>query len=418
MSRLLVLAAFLAAPAAAQDASTPTLQYPLPGVSAPADPATVPTQPPPAPAPAPIQGSLGVPLSLDKGPWVLGEVLFFSGGKIASDYSWRDRVRGSRGALYTRADVLSDVDSLMALNRFESVAPAIYEIPGAPVPPDFVSIAASTSQVRLVFNVVEKAAPPPPVTGKKKKPIPPAAVSGIIFTPTAWRGAGKYSTPGLGLDINAVYMIGRLYGKNNLQNTTRKTNYIDRIGVWLLSGDGKMQVQSEGTIRPAVAVGGQGVFMFRDSPQPNVNDPAGPTVSVNASQKSTKILANAYFVSSKKLGPIRSSAGIMQGQFGDVVGNFSEFLTPDSLRFHSNRPNTFVRSRTIPFASLLYLPKPEYPMGVEYMKFNGAALNPWMLNFKVGYFLKLNFDIAFLKFDGGYDLIGMLQFRFNQFPRR
>jgi hypothetical protein len=41
-----------------------------------------------------------------------------------------------------------------------------------------------------------------------------------------------------------------------------------------------------------------------------------------------------------------------------------------------------------------------------------------MLNFKIGYFLKMNFDIAYLRFQGGYDVLGLLQFRFNQFPRR
>ena len=52
------------------------------------------------------------------------------------------------------------------------------------------------------------------------------------------------------------------------------------------------------------------------------------------------------------------------------------------------------------------------------VKFNGAPLNPWLVNFKVGYFLKLNFDIALLKYQGGYDLLGVLQFRYNYFPAR
>lgn len=367
-----------------------------------------------APSPA-VPGYFGVPLSLDRGPWVLGEVLFFSSGRLVSDYAWRDKVRGTRGALYTPGDIFSDVDNLMSLGKFEKVEPSLYEIPESPVPPEFMTIAASSAQVRLVFNVAEKAVPVSTTTAKR--PFPPAAISGVILTPTAYRGAGKYTTPGLGLDINALYVIGRLYGKNSFENSPRRTNYIDRVGVWLLTADGKMQVQSETTFRPAVAVGGQGAFLFRDSPQPKVNDP-NPTVSVNASQKSTKLLSDAYFVASKKFGPVRTSLGFMQGSMGDAVANFSEFLTPDSLRFFAGHKGQTFRSRSIPFASVLILPKPEYPLAVEFMKFNGAPLNPYMINFKVGYFLKLNFDVALLKFDGGYDLLGVLQFRYNHFPRR
>ena len=52
------------------------------------------------------------------------------------------------------------------------------------------------------------------------------------------------------------------------------------------------------------------------------------------------------------------------------------------------------------------------------MKFNGAAAAPYMLNFKIGRFLKLNFDVAYLKFRNGYELLGLFQFRYNHFPSR
>ena len=362
-----------------------------------------------------LQGNFGHPQSLDKGPWVLGEVLFFSAGRVAGDYTWRDKVRGTRGALYTKADILSDVDNLMAMGKFDKIEPALYEMAGTPVPQELAAVSASTSQVRLVFNVVEK--PQAPGAESKIRRTPPAAVSGVVLTPTAYRGAGRYTTPGLGLDINGAYIIGRLYGRNSFENTPRKTNYIDRIGVWMLTADGKMQIQSESTIRPAVAVGGQGTFLFRDSPQPNVNDP-NPSVSVNASQKSTKLLSAGYFVASKKFGPVRASAGVMQGSQGDAVAQFSEFLSPDALGFFAGQKGQISRSRTMPFASLLMLPKPEYPLAVEFIKFNGAALNPILINFKIGYFLHLNFDIGYLKFNGGYDLLGLIQFRYNHFPKR
>ncbi len=421
MTRLFLAAALtlLAAPAFSQFGG-PSTGTALPGFQSQPAPAPNPFTPPavstsPAPIPAAYQATLGNPLPIDHGPWVLGEVLFFSSGRAVNDTTWRDRVRGSRGALYTQADIMSDVDSLMALGKFDKIEPSVFDIQGQPVPPDFATIAVSTDEVRLVFNVTEKAS----VSGSSttvKRPLPPASISGVILTPTAYRGAGRYTTPGLGLDINAVYIIGRLYGKNNFPNAPAHTNYLDRVGVWLMQADGKMQVQSETSLRPAAAAGFQGTFMFRDSPQPDINDP-NPTVNVNASQKTTQLLGDGYFVFSKKIGPARTSVGMMVGNEGDAIGQFSEFLTPDALRFFANKPGEIFVTRNQPFGSIMLLPKPQYPLAVEFIKLNGAPLNPWLMDFKVGYFLHLNFDLGLLKFQGGYDLLGLLQFRFNQFPR-
>ena len=328
-----------------------------------------------------------------------------------ADYAWRDRVRARRGQLYTSADLQGDVQALNALGRFDGVTPYVFAIPNSPVPQEYSSISASTSTVRVVFDVVEKAT----ATVKAKIVTPPTAVSGVLLTPTAWRGAGRHVGPGMALDINAAYFIGRLYGKNSFQDSPRKTDFIDRVGLWTLTADGKMQIQSEGSVRPAVAVGGQAMLVFRDSPQPTV---AAPGVSVKVDAKNTRILTDGYFVASKKFGPIRSSAGVLQGTIGDLVSQLSEYLTPEALRFYAGAPGgTEVRSRTVPFVSAFYLIKPDYPIGFELMKFNGAARNPWLLNMRVGRFFKLNFDVAYMKYQGGYEFLGLLQFRYNHFPK-
>lgn len=101
-----------------------------------------------------------------------------------------------------------------------------------------------------------------------------------------------------------------------------------------------------------------------------------------------------------------------------MVGHMSEFLSPEGLEFFANKPGSRAISRTVPFVSVLYLPKPNIPLALEVMKFNGAPLHPILFNLKIGYFLKLNFDISVLKFDGGYDILGTLQFRYNHFPKR
>ncbi|MCX5794025.1 MAG: hypothetical protein NTY77_00835 [Elusimicrobia bacterium] len=363
-----------------------------------------------------LAGYLGTKISRERGPWVLGEVLFFSRDRLVSDYSWREAVRGQRGSLYTNADIDSDVERLLALKKFDKVDAGLYEIPGVPVPPEFQGVAVSTSEVRLVFFMTEKF-----VVGastKAARPLAPAAVSGVVLTPTAYRGAGRYTTPGMGLDINAAYYIGRLYGKNSYALTPAKTNYIDRLGVWLLTADGKMQVQSETSLRPAMAVGVQATALLRDSPQPQINQT--PTLTVKASNGSTQILTDAFVVLSKKFGPARTSMGLMMGSIGNLPANLSEFLTPEALKFYRdpNQNLTSLKSNTVPYASVLFVPKPAYPLGVEIMKFNGAMMNPWLINFKIGYFIKLNFDVAYLKYQGGYDVIGVLQFRYNYFPQR
>ena len=356
--------------------------------------------------------SLGTPLSVSGGPWVPAEVLFFSAGRVVADYAWRDTVRARRGHLYTAADLQSDVEDLMTLGRFTTLTPTVYAIPGTSVPSEFTAVSVSSSQVRVVFDVTEKVIEVP----KVKIVTPPSAVGGVILTPTAWRGAGRFLNPGLALDINAAYFIGRLYGSNSYPNSPRKTNYIDRIGLWTLTADGKMQVQSESNIRPAIAVGGQAMLVFRDSPQPSVT---APGVSVKIDTKQTKILTDGYFVASKSFGPIRTSAGIMQGTIGGLAANMSEFLTPEALKFYAgDTAGTQVISRTVPFASIFYLIKPDYPIGFEVMKFNGAARKPILINFKIGRFLKMNFDIAFLKYQGGYDVLGLFQFRYNHFPKK
>jgi hypothetical protein len=97
----------------------------------------------------------------------------------------------------------------------------------------------------------------------------------------------------------------------------------------------------------------------------------------------------------------------------------SEFLTPEALRFYnSEAPGTMVKSRTVPFASVLYFIRPDYPIGFEIMKFNGAHMNPYLINFKLGRLLRLNFDLAYLKYRGGYDILGLFQFRYNHFPNK
>ncbi|MDO8806097.1 MAG: hypothetical protein Q7R35_16905 [Elusimicrobiota bacterium] len=243
------------------------------------------------------------------------------------------------------------------------------------------------------------------------------SLSGIVLMPTAYRGRGRNAL-GLGLDFNAAYYIGRLYGKNTYDWTIEKKNYIDRVGLWLLSADSKMQVQTEGKWRPAMAAGVQGIFMFRDAPQPPINGTFNLTVK--ATGKKTDTYANAYVALTKRLHPkFILNTGYSDGDMPKVIYSLSEFLSRESINLSNNRPTT--DELQIPtgmlFGGLMWLPKRDSFIGLEIMVPQGAPQKPKLFNLHLGTLLKLNFEISYLTFKGGWDLLGMFQFRYNYLPK-
>ncbi|MFA6433545.1 MAG: hypothetical protein WCW52_02505 [Elusimicrobiales bacterium] len=238
-------------------------------------------------------------------------------------------------------------------------------------------------------------------------------LSGIVLMPTAYRGRGNNSI-GLGLDFNAAYYIGRLYGKNRYDWTIEKTNYLDRVGFWLLSADTKMLIQTEGRWRPAVASGVQAIFNFRDAPQPPINGTFNLTVK--ATGKTTNTYANAYLVLTKRLHrKLIANAGYSDGDMPKVLYQLSEFLSKQALTLNGTADPTIPSGMV--FGGLMWLPKPNSPIGVEVLMPQGAPQNPKLFNFHLGTLLKMNFEISYLSFKGGWDLLGMFQFRYGYFPK-
>ncbi len=377
-------------------------------------------------SPVASSNGLGVPLSLDKkGPWVIGEVLFIRDGKFTNDYTLTELTHATKGSLYTETDILDDVKRMKATGQFSAVVPALYEMT-TPVPSQLSTIAIVGREVRLVFKLVEKNPGAGPTGTSPKKataaaPLqvrPPAPLSGVVFTPTAYRGHDQDNSPGLGLDINADYIIGRLYGKNSFKNSPAKTNYLDQVGVWMLSADGKMQLQSETRLRPAVAFGTQGTLLFRDTSQPTASGAGSTNVTAQVSNNNgTQLLGDAYFVMTKKVYFARLSAGMMFGDWGDAVAQFSNFLSPTALTFYAQDPNQTVVSHTIPFVNAIFMATSNHPIELEAMQFNGAALHPMLINLKASHYLKTDFNLGFLKFSGGYDILGIIAVRYNFWPR-
>ncbi|HAT72060.1 MAG TPA: hypothetical protein DCS63_04515 [Elusimicrobia bacterium] len=259
----------------------------------------------------------------------------------------------------------------------------------------------------------------------KAGPSKPAAydtgsvpLSGIVLMPTAYRGRGRNAI-GLGLDFNAAYYIGRLYGKNSYDWTIEKKNYLDRVGIWLLSADSKMQVQTEGTWRPAMSAGVQGIFKFRDAPQPPI---AGTfNLTVKASGKKTESYANAYVALTKRLHPkFLVSGGYSDGDMPKIIYGLSEFLSKEAINRTRGNADTTADVQ-IPtgmlFGGFMWLPKKDSPIGLEVMLPQGAPMSPKLFNLHLGTLLKLNFEMSYLTFKGGWDLMGMFQFRYNYLPK-
>jgi len=83
----------------------------------------------------------------------------------------------------------------------------------------------------------------------------------------------------------------------------------------------------------------------------------------------------------------------------------------------SGHPGKKVEPTNVYFASGILFPKSFYPVKVEYMKFAPAPLSPYLVNLRIGSLLRLNFDISYLKFKGGYDILGMFSFRYSLYPK-
>lgn len=272
------------------------------------------------------------------------------------------------------------------------------------------ALSTATLPEGIAISTVAAKGPAPSVE-YAQSPVP---LSGIVLMPTAYRGKGK-NTLGMALDINTAYYIGRLYGKNTLDWTLQKTNYIDRVGVWLLTADAKMLVQTESRWRPALAAGVQAMYILRDSPSPTLNPTSKPTFSVKVDRTDT--LLGSYVVLSKRAHPkLITSIGYMEGDIADIFPHLSEFLTKDALIFsgHSGQEAT---SRNLFFAGFIWLPKPTYPIGIEIILPQGAPANPKLINLHLGQLLKLNFEISYLMFENGWDLLGMFHYRYTYFPK-
>jgi len=237
------------------------------------------------------------------------------------------------------------------------------------------------------------------------------SISGIVLTPTAYRSNGVNEI-GPSLDFNTAYYIGRLYGKNDFSWTVNKKNYLDRVGIWFFEMDGKLLIQRETKNFPAVSSGYKGMFAFRDAPQPSLNQPQA-TIKV----KNSDTYSTLYIVLSKNiLNNLFINAGYSDGDFSKFIYQTSEFLSDTAIKLTTQMNKPYISKSTL-FAGILYLYKEKTPLGFEIIIPQGSTLNPKLINFQLGNFLKLNFQISYIKYKYGYEYLGMFNFRYSFYPR-
>jgi len=237
------------------------------------------------------------------------------------------------------------------------------------------------------------------------------SISGIVLTPTAYRSNGVNEI-GPSLDFNAAYYIGRLYGKNDFSWTVDKKNYLDRVGIWFFEMDGKLLIQRETKNFPAVSSGYKGMFAFRDSPQPSLNQPQA-TIKV----KNSDTYSTLYIVLSKNiLSNLFINAGYADGDFSKFIYQTSEFLSDTAIKLTTQMNKPYISKSTL-FAGIFYLYKEKTSLGFEIIIPQGSTLSPKLINFQLGNFLKLNFQISYLKYKYGYEYLGMFNFRYSFYPR-
>lgn len=244
---------------------------------------------------------------------------------------------------------------------------------------------------------------------QNEKYIPP--LSGVVLTPTAYDSKGADELRPV-LDINLAYYIGRIYGKNTYDWTTEGKKYLDRIGLWILGADGKLILQTETKWRPAMASGVQGAFIFRDSSEPQLDEDDADT-AVDTDKSDT--IASAFIVFTKKIKEkFILNAGYSYGTYGNFLPQLSEFLTPEALAMSGKTGNA--KSTGFIFGGLIFLLKADYPLSAEILIPQNAALNPKLINFRFGKIARMSFQLSYLFYEGGWDLLGCIQFRLNVLP--
>jgi hypothetical protein len=231
-----------------------------------------------------------------------------------------------------------------------------------------------------------------------------------MLTPSAYRKIPIYESKISGLahvlpinwDVDLSYYIGRLYGYNQLEELTpTRKNLFNRIGITFLQTDLKFILERERPFVPQIALGLEGASMLRDTGQPNV---ANPTAEFKAKKENQRIFGALFVAASKEFDRLRTTLGWMKGSSPSKLIYLTEFLPKAS------------ETDTGVFFNLAANFGRRFGLEWELLKPLDSRGSPWLINAQLGRVLHANFDLAYLHYDGGYEILAHLNFRLTVYP--
>ncbi|MBI4369101.1 MAG: hypothetical protein HY547_02610 [Elusimicrobia bacterium] len=248
---------------------------------------------------------------------------------------------------------------------------------------------------------------PDPVSWEIKE-IP---AQGLMLVPSAYRKIPLYDTESYGvgrllpinIDITTVYFIGRIYGYNNLEDLTNTRSILfTRLGVWFIQGDAKVILEKETKYFPQLAVGVEGANLLRDSKQPEIQN---PTFAFNFQKENSRRFVGLFTAASKQFGPIQTTLGYVQGSTPAKMIYLTEFLPAAS------QPEVGV------FGGLTIQATRNFSFQTEFISALKTEERPLLINLKLGSKAHTNFDIGYLSYTGGYEVLAHFSFRYTLYPQ-
>ncbi|MEK7287961.1 MAG: hypothetical protein AAB091_05330 [Elusimicrobiota bacterium] len=230
---------------------------------------------------------------------------------------------------------------------------------------------------------------------------------GLILVPTAYRKIPLYDSPTaeigrllpVNFDITTIYFIGRIYGHNDLNELTNTRNVLfTRVGTSFIQLDGKVILEKESRRFPQIAVGAEGAALLRDGAQ-------NPSFSVNFQKENSRKFTGLYAVASKQLRQAQFSLGWIAGSSPAKLIYLTELL-----------PSAIQPDRGL-FGGIRWQLTRKFSLETELIQTLGTPEKPWLLNLKLGSAVHTNFDVGYLHYRRGYEILAHFSFRYTLYPR-
>ncbi|MCE5300985.1 MAG: hypothetical protein LLG37_08980 [Spirochaetia bacterium] len=258
-------------------------------------------------------------------------------------------------------------------------------------------------------------------------PFPPSQTS-VVLMPTGFRN-NIFDNYGLNIDAGFAYYIGSIFGQHDVGGYGSKTDTFAKNGIWLLSVDAKWSFFNPFENWPSLALGVDYTLLLRDKIGSSETTNAGATFSTkdsvlglqymfaSASKKAfweTTVHAG-YSLGFKlyKDDKGKGAAGYIPYLVNTILGSEAvDSASAETGERVIEARNAYYLGFSRPFFGKMGL-KAEYLVPVDMNK-NFALPNTYIINTHIDRFI--NFDLAYLHYDGGYAWLGYINLRFSIFP--